>query len=216
MESTMDTDTDEEPIGVPPGDTVGYNRRADSTVQPDRADELVQPPEPDGDKQVTTAGKQQPVRTLTNWINDIHGNGGDAVRRRQLADSPISHHNSWERVPTHPTCDPPSGVYDGGGTSRETGAKRTGGDQCDTQTSVFDGGGTSILEIQPKASDGVRKTYIIRVDKLRHINDKLRETRDNMVRDRKLDRQKTEKAEEERQLKLCSAATRSDDSVATE
>jgi len=119
MESTMDTDTDEEPIDVPPGDTVGYDRRAD---------ELVQQPEPDRDKQVTTAGKLQPVRTLSNCIDDIHGRGGDAVKRQRLADSPLSHHNSWERVPTHPTSDTPSGGYDSGGTSGETGAKRAGGD----------------------------------------------------------------------------------------
>jgi len=166
--------------------------------------------------QVTTAGKLQPVRTLTNWIDDIHGRGGDAVRRRRLADSPISHHNSWERVPTYPTCATPPGVYDSGGTLVETGAKRTGGDQCNTQTGVFDGGGNGIFEIPPKASYGVRKSYIIRVDKLRHINDKLRETRDHMVLDRKLDRKKKEEKEEDHQLKLCSAATQSDDSVATE
>jgi len=113
MESTIHMDTDEEPSVVPPRvDTAGYHLRSDTS----RDDTLVQPPGPDSDKQVTTAGKLQPVRTLTNWIDDIHGRGGEAVRRRRLADSPISHHNSWERVPTHPTGDTLSGVYDGGGT----------------------------------------------------------------------------------------------------
>jgi len=46
------------------------------------------------DKQVTAAGRPQPMRTLTHCIDEIHDRGGDAVRLRQLADSPISHHNT--------------------------------------------------------------------------------------------------------------------------
>jgi len=75
--------------------------------------------------------------------------GGDAVRRPHLADNPISHHNSWERVPTHPTYDIPSGVYDGGGacvpeTPMETSDEKTGVAQPkgDLQSGVFDGGVT--------------------------------------------------------------------------
>jgi len=69
MELTIDMDTDEEPSEVPQRDnTLGYQGRADHTDNTYRYDTLVQPPGPDSDKQVTTAGKLQPVRTLTHWI----------------------------------------------------------------------------------------------------------------------------------------------------
>jgi len=128
------------------------------------------------------------------------------VRRRRLADSPISYHNSWERVPKHPTWDTPSGAYDHGGTSAETSDKRASGAQptCDTQSGVFDGGGDRVLETPPAASDRRRKAYIIRVHKIKHMNDGLKDTRDKL------------KLDQRDKLKLCSAATQSDDSVATE
>jgi len=212
MESTIDMDTGEEPSDVPLRDkAAGPGWRTDLTDNTCRYDTLqrAQHSGPEGDQQATTAGNAKLERTLKHWINDIHGRGGDAVSRRRLSDSPISHHNSWERVPTHPTWDTPSGVYDGGGTPEGTSDKRTSGDKCDTQAGVFDGGGDRVLEIPPKASDRLRKAYIIRVDKITHMNYGLRDTRDNLKLDLKL-------KEEKNKLKLCSAATQSDDSVATE
>jgi len=216
MESTIDMDTDEEPSDVPQRDnTAGYNWRADLTDNTYRFDKLVQHSGPDGDKQVTTTGKLQPIQTLTHWINEIHGRGGDIVPGRRLADSPISHHNTWERVASHSTYDTPSGVYHGGGacvfetpTAKSNGRHSAAGPTGDPQSGVFDSGGDHILVTPPAASDNRptprTKAYIIRVDKIKLLNDGLRDTRDKL------------KLENEDMLKLCAAATQSDDSVATE
>jgi len=209
---TIDMDTDEKPSNMPPRDkTSGYNWRADLTDSTYRYDQLVQPPGLDSDKQVTTAGKLQPMHPLTHRIDEIHGRGGDSVRRLRLADSPISHHNTWEWVASHPTYDTPSGVYDGGGacvpeSPAETCANRTSGaqPQCETQSGVFDGGGDRVPEKPPHVSARLRKAYIIRVNEMKNINDGLRETRDKLELDQR------------DKLKLCSAGTQSDDSVATE
>jgi len=81
---------------------------ADLTDNTYRYDTLVEPPGLDGRTPPATAASDlQPIRARPYWIDNIHGGGGD--------DSPISHCNSWKRVPTHPTFDTPSGVYDGGG-----------------------------------------------------------------------------------------------------
>jgi len=127
--------------------------------------------------QAPSVSPPPPMRSLTDWIDNIHGRGGDAVQRRRMADSPISHYNTWERVASHPTYD--------------------------TQSGMFDGGGDSVLKTPPATSERLRKAYVIRVDKLKTINSELRDTRDKL----KLDKDK---------LKLCAAATQSDDSVATE
>jgi len=102
-------------------------------------------------------------------------------------------------------------VYDGGGavaleTPAETSDKRTSGAEpkCDTRAGVFDGGGDRALKTQPAASNSLRKAYIIRVDKIKHMNDGLRDTQNKL------------KLIHVDKLKLCSAATQSDDSVATE
>jgi len=69
-------------------------------------DTAVAPPElATGRQPATLSGDIPSTRTLKDWIDDIHGRGGDALRGRQLADSPISHYNSWVRVPTPSTAD---------------------------------------------------------------------------------------------------------------
>jgi len=112
MEATTDMDTDEEPSDVPQrDDTAGYNWRADLTDNTYKYDKLVEQSGPDrSDASVTAAIKRQPMRTLTHWIDEIHSRGGEAARGRHLADSTISHHNSWERVASYPTYDTPSGI----------------------------------------------------------------------------------------------------------
>jgi len=201
-----------------PGDTLKgaegrYNWRADLANNTYRYDKLVEPRGLEGrEKPTTITGNLQPIRALTHWINEIHGRGGDAARGRPLADSPISNHNSWERVPTHPTYDTPLGVYDGGGayvpeTPMETSEERPGVAQpkFDTQTGVFDGGCDHARETPPAAGDNRPiRAYIIRVDKMKTINSGLKDTRDRLKSDKK------------DKLKLCSAATQSADSVATE
>jgi len=193
--------------------TVRYNWRADLTDNTYKYDKLVEPLGPDRkDTPVTSTVNLQPIRALTSWIDEIHGKRGDAARGRHRADSPISHHNSWERVATHHTNDTPSGVYDGGvacvpetptekGNERPSVARPKG----DTQSGVFDGGGERVPETPPAASDNrPTRAYAIRVDKLKQTNNGLRDTRDKL----KLDKRD--------KLKLCTAATQSSDSVATE
>jgi len=95
-----------------------YNWRVDLTDNTYRYDKRVELPAlAERETPASATGNLQPIRALTHWMDEIHGKGGEATRGRQLADSPISHYNSWERVPTHPTYDTPSGVYDGGGAS---------------------------------------------------------------------------------------------------
>jgi len=86
-----------------------------------------------GHAEVNTAMREDipSNRTLKNWLDEIHGKGGDATRGRPSADSPISHHNQWVRVGREtpmetggekertdvvkPTSATPISVYDGGG-----------------------------------------------------------------------------------------------------
>jgi len=70
--------------------------------------------------------------------------GGDALRGRQLADSPISHYNSWVRVPTPSAAD--RGSVSTPTALMETWDERVRPDvvqpNSETTTSVFDGGET--------------------------------------------------------------------------
>jgi len=156
----------------------------------------------------------QPIRTLTYWADETQSSGRDvdtgkktarnATRRRQQADSPISHHNNWERAAAQPKCDTLSGVYDGGGervpeTPSEKSDERPSvtRSKCDTPSGVYDSGGDRVPETPPDPSDNRPiRSYVIRLDKLKQINNGLRDKRDK--------------------LKLCTAATQSPDSVATE
>jgi len=165
MESTIDMDTGEEPSYVPLRDkAVGPGWRTDLTDHTYRYDPIqwVERAGSEGDDRATSAGSAKPERTLKHWINEIDGRGGDAVRHRRLADSPISHLNKWERVASPPTYDTPSGVYDGGGAGvleTPTSDQRISGAQPkgDTQSGVFDGGGDQVLETPPAASGQLRK-----------------------------------------------------------
>jgi len=114
------------------------DHKADNTY---RYDTAVEPP---ALATVTTMNKDIPAtRTLKDWIDDIHGRGGDALRGRQLADSPISHYNSWVRVPTPSTADrgrvsTPEALME---TWDEFGRPDVAQPRSNTTTSVFDGGG---------------------------------------------------------------------------
>jgi len=56
--------------------------------------------------------------------------------------SPVSHHNVWDRAEVQP--------------------------RCDTPVSVYDGGGQRVSETQPEVnSDAAKKYYVIHVDKLK-------------------------------------------------
>jgi len=198
-----------------------YNWRVDLTDNTYKYYRLVEPPGPtdrperrDTPFRTTTTLNLQPIRTLTCWVDEIPGSGGDvdtgkpsvrdATRLRGQADSPISHHNRWERATARPKCDIPSGVYDGcGERAPETPTeKRDDGSgvtqpKCDTLSGVYDGGGERVPETPPNSSDDRPiRSYTIRVDKLKQINKGLRDKRDK--------------------LKLCTAATQSQDSVATQ
>jgi len=145
----------------------------------------------------------QPVRILTRWSDKPLGSGGgldkgsQAVREdtrfRGQADSPISHNNIWDRAVAQPTCDTPSGVYDGGGervpeTPREVHREIAMTHYVvqhtqDTLSGVYDGGGESVPKTPPGVTrEELNKHDVIHVDK----------------------------------LKLCTAATQSSDSVATQ
>jgi len=92
-------------------------------------------------------------------------------------------------------------------TRMETGEERPGVAQpkSDTQLGVFDGGGDHARETPPAAGDNRPiRAYIIRLDHMKTINNGLKDTRDKL------------KLVKQDKLKLCSAATQSDDSVATE
>jgi len=88
-----------------------------------------------------------------------------------------------ETVPTHPTFDTPSGVYDGGGASVPEALMETGDERerpgvvqptSDTPISVFDGGGDNAREtlLAAAADNGPVKTraYMIRLNDMRKIN----------------------------------------------
>jgi len=134
------------------------------------------------------------MRTLTHWINDIHGRGRDIVPGHRHADSPISHHNTWERVPTHPTYDTSSGGHDGGGAGvpatpieRSEGKHDMARPTGDPQSGVFDSGGDHMLVTSPAGSENrptpkLYRAYIMRVDKMKQVNDGLRDIRDNLKR----------------------------------
>jgi len=109
-----------------------YNWRADPTDNTYKYDRIIEPPGPtdrterrDTPFKTTATLNQQPIRTLTYWVDEIQGSGGDVDTRKQAArdttrlrrqaDSRISHHNRWDQAATQPKCDTPSGVYDGGG-----------------------------------------------------------------------------------------------------
>jgi len=123
------------------------DQTADNTYQYDTS---VDPPELAAREQpVTSSGDVPSTRSLKDWIDDIHGRGGDAIRGRQLANIPISHYNSWVRVPTHKTADSPSCTSDRGGAFTQEARMDTGNERerpdvgqptSDTLISVFDGG----------------------------------------------------------------------------
>jgi len=164
----------ERDTGTPEGTPDGHT--------PDtRHDTSVEPPEPAAREQPATfSGDISSTRTLKDWINDIHGRGGDALRGRPLADSPISHHNSWVRVPTPGTFDLPSGVRDGEGeyVSEVRMGNSDEGERpdvvqptTDTPRSVFKGGGDDACETPLASATDNRpintRAFIIRVD---HLN----------------------------------------------
>jgi len=90
-----------------------------------------------------------------------------------VADSPISHYNSWVRVPTPSTADRGSASYPEAlmETGDEFGRPDAVQPRSSTTTNVFDGGGNNIHET-PVASayDNrpiTRRAYIIRVDHMK-------------------------------------------------
>jgi len=108
--------------------------------------------------------------------------------------------------------DAPSGVYDGGG-GPVLGPLMDNGDEqerpgvvqptTDTPISVFDGGGDHTRETPPASVEDNRpvRTCTIRLNDMGKIKNLLKHTRDQLNVDK---------------LKLCSAATQSEDSVANE
>jgi len=187
----------------------------DNTYRYDRLVEPVGPTERTGRRDMpykTTATLNlQPIRTLTRWSNEPLGSGGgfdkgprEDIRRRGHAPSscPISHNNIWERATAELTCATPSGVYDGGGgrvpeTPPDTNDNRSCVAQPEGGTSsrVYDGGGERVPETPPNANDDRPiRYYTIRVDKLK----------------KQINKGPKDK------LKLCTAATQSQDSVATQ
>jgi len=67
----------------------------------------------------------QHIRLLTRWSDKLLGSrwgldkGSSALREdtrfQGQADSPVSHNNFWDRAVVQPSCDTSSSVYDGGG-----------------------------------------------------------------------------------------------------
>jgi len=117
-------------------------------------------------------------------------------------------------VPTHPTFDTPICVYDSGGGYVSEALMETGDERerpgvvqptSDTNTGVFDGGGDYTRETQPSSAADNRpittRAYIVHLNDMGNINHRLKDKRDKLNVDK---------------LKLCSAATQSEDSVATE
>jgi len=105
----------------------------------------------------------QPIKLLTRWLDELPGSGGGFDRESSATwehtrclgstDSPVSHHNSWNRAEVRPRCDTPASVYDGGG--QRVPETPPDGDLdrdisntyyvvqpiCETPVSVYDGGG---------------------------------------------------------------------------
>jgi len=133
----------------------------------------VEPPEPTLSQQATPGGDMPSTRTLKDWIDDIHGRGGEPRRGRPVVDSPISHLNSWVRVSTPSTAD--RGRVSSPEAFMETGAElerpETVQPWSPITTHVFDGGGDNRHEIPvAPAYDNrpiTRRAYIVRVDHMK-------------------------------------------------
>jgi len=101
----------------------------DSTYKYDRLVEPVGPAEQRVGRDtpfITTATLNlQPIRLLRCWSDETLGSRGGHDKESQAprestpwrgqTDSPVSHHNSWDRAEVRPQCDTPVSVYDGGG-----------------------------------------------------------------------------------------------------
>jgi len=133
----------------------------------------VEPPEPTLSQQATPGGDMPSTRTLKDWIDDIHGRGGEPRRGRPVVDSPISHLNSWVRVSTPSTAD--RGRVSSPEAFMETGDElerpETVQPWSPITTHVFDGGGDNRHEIPvAPAYDNrpiTRRAYIVRVDHMK-------------------------------------------------
>jgi len=149
----------------------------------------------------------QSIGLLTRWSDESRGSGGgfykgslaprEDTRFRRQADSPIPHNNIWERAAAQYTCDTPSGVYDGGG-------KR-------------------VLETPPEAHYVVQHISAKKHHVVQHIQDTSSGIYDGGGERVPETPPEVNRAELEKRyvihvdnLKLCTAATQSQDSVATQ
>jgi len=124
-------------------------------------------------QQATPGGDMPATRTLKDWIDDIHGRGGEPRKGRPVVDSPISHLNSWVRVSTPSTAD--RGRVSSPEASMATGDEPPGPETVQgwspIMTYVFEGGGDNSqgTPVAPAWDNRpiTRRAYIVRVDHIK-------------------------------------------------
>jgi len=181
----------------------------------------------------------QPIRILTRWPDESLGSGGgfdkgsqafrEDTRFRGQADSPIPYNNTWERAVAQPTCDTSSGVYNGGGervpetppeVHRETAKKHyVVQPPQDTSSGVYDGGGERVPETLPEVHrETAKEHYVVQPPQVTSSGvydgggERVPETPPGVNRE-ELKKRYVIRVDK---LKLCTAATQSPDSVATQ